>query len=148
MDSRGTSDVSTGNDIMMVGLVTQVITLFIFGLMSADVFLRIRSHRGEEFTPSALEMRSSIKFKGLLIALAVSYTTIFIRCIYRIAEMAGGWSNPIMQSQIPFIIFDGVMCVVAVLALNVWHPGFLFAQSYATVKAERMGATEVEMDGA
>lgn len=43
-----------------------------------------------------------------------------------------------MQDQVAFIILDGVMCVVAVAALNVYHPGFLFEQSYATLKAEGM----------
>lgn len=56
--------------------------------------------------------------------------------------MAGGWKNPIMQDQVAFIILDGVMCVIAVVALNVFHPGFLFEQSYATLKAEGMQYSE------
>ncbi|KUJ12280.1 RTA1-domain-containing protein [Mollisia scopiformis] len=144
MAAGGGNSVTIGNDVMMVGLVSQVVTLAIFGLMAVDVFFRVRRHRGQ-FAPSAEALRASKQFKGFLIAVGVAYCTIFIRCVYRIAEMAGGWSNPIMQDQIAFIILDGAMCVVAVVALNVFHPGFLFRQSYATIKAEKMQSENMVM---
>jgi len=97
---------SIGNDIMMVGLATQVITLAAFGLMSLDIFLRIRRFPGN-LGRSASSLRGKKRFKGLLVAIAVSYTAIFARCVYRIVEMAGGWRNPIMQDELAFIICDG-----------------------------------------
>ncbi len=51
-----------------------------------------------------------------------------------------------MQNQIAFIILDGVMCVIAVVALNVFHPGFLFKQSYATLKAENLRSVDMAME--
>jgi RTA1 like protein len=96
-----------GNNIMMVGLASQVVTLAAFGLMSLDVYLRIRKYQGA-FNDTTNALRSSRRFKGLLVSLVVAYTTIFIRCIYRIAEMAGGWQNKIMQNQPAFIALDGV----------------------------------------
>jgi hypothetical protein len=92
---------------MMVGLSSQVATLVVFGVMAVDVFFRIRKHRGS-FNPSATAMRNSKRFKGLLIAIVVAYCTILLRCIYRIAEMAGGWRNPIMQDQVAFIVLDSL----------------------------------------
>lgn len=96
-----------GNDIMMVGLASQVITLAVFGLMSLDVLLRIRKFRGG-FNESTNYLRNSKRFRGLLVVLVVAYVTISIRCVYRIAEMAGGWKNPIMQNEPAFIVLDGV----------------------------------------
>lgn len=104
--SQATSP-SVGNDVMMVGLVSQVVTLAIFGLMAIDVFFRIRKFRGE-FNESTIALRQSGRFRNFLIAFAMAYTTIFIRCAYRIAEMSGGWRNPIMQDQTLFIVLDGV----------------------------------------
>lgn len=49
-----------------------------------------------------------------------------------------------MENQIAFVIFDGVMCAIAVLAMNFFHPGFLFKQSYTAFKAENM-ERETEM---
>lgn len=131
---------------MMVGLVTQVVTLGIFGAMATDVYLRIRKNHAE-LNHSTQVLRNSKRFKGMIAALVVAYLCISIRCIYRIAEMAGGWGNPIMKDEPAFVVLDGFMCVVAVLALNIFHPGFLFKESYATVKAESMDVEtqQVEM---
>ncbi|CAG8975696.1 hypothetical protein HYALB_00007900 [Hymenoscyphus albidus] len=137
--SRGTKP-AVGNNIMMVGLCSQVATLGIFGLMAIDVFFKIRSYR-DQFNASTIALRSSKRYKGLLGAIVIAYSTITIRCIYRIAEMAGGWRNPIMQDENAFIALDGCMCLIASLAMNIWHPGFLFKQSYATIKTESLPIT-------
>ena len=34
------------------------------------------------------------------------------------------------------------MCIIAVLVLNIFHPGFLFKQSYATLKFESSAVVE------
>jgi len=141
--ASGASTGTLGNDIMMVGLASQVVTLAVFGLMSLDVLFRIRKFRGE-FNENTNILRNSRRYKGLLVALTVAYITISIRCIYRIAEMAGGWENPIMQNETAFIVLDGVMCVIAVFSLNIFHPGFLFQQSYAIVKMESSASAETE----
>jgi hypothetical protein len=138
------SSSNIGNDVILVGLVSQVITLSIFGLLAIDVWVRIMKHK-RDFSPTAKEVHDSRHFKGLLGAILVAYLFILIRCVYRIPEMSGGWSNPIMQNQILFIILDGVMCVVAALVLNVFHPGMLFKQSYATTKTEGNESSEMQM---
>lgn len=91
---------------MMVGLVSQVVTLAVFGIMATDVFFRIRKFRGE-FNESTNALRHSRRFKYFLVAFVTAYITIFIRCAYRIAEMSGGWRNPIMQNEVLFIVLDG-----------------------------------------
>lgn len=97
----------TGNDVMMVGLIFQVVTLAVFGAMVVDVFLRIRQFPGR-FNESTENLRGSDRYKRFLVAFGVAYITIFIRCVYRVAEMAGGWKNPIMQDQAGFIALDTV----------------------------------------
>ena len=128
---------------MMLGLVSQVVTLGVFGAMAADVYFRIRKFRGE-FNFSTIELRGSKRFHYFLIATIVAYACISIRCVYRIAEMAGGWRNKIMENEVAFIILDSIMCAIVVLAMNFFHPGFLFKQSYATLKSEQM-EPETEM---
>jgi hypothetical protein len=140
--SSGTH-INLGNDVMMVGLVFQVVTLGVFGALAADVYFRVRKYRGE-LNDSTKELRSSGRFKYFLIATIIAYACISVRCVYRIAEMAGGWRNKIMENEPAFIVLDGVMCAVAVLVMNFFHPGFLFKQSYATLNAERM-EPELEM---
>ncbi|KAH1291181.1 hypothetical protein KXX11_000217 [Aspergillus fumigatus] len=40
--------------------------------------------------------------------------------------MAGGWGNPLMQKENEFLVLDGMMIALAVLALTVLHPGYFF----------------------
>lgn len=71
---------------MMFGIAFQVATLFVFGFLAIDFSLRIRKQSGA-INGSTTTLRSSKKFKGVLGALIVAYSTILLRCIYRIAEM-------------------------------------------------------------
>ncbi|KAL5343642.1 hypothetical protein BJX70DRAFT_385402 [Aspergillus crustosus] len=54
--------------------------------------------------------------------------TAYARCVYRIAEMAGGRRNPIMQDEVGFIVLESVMCAIAVVALCITHPAYCFQQ--------------------
>jgi hypothetical protein len=46
----------------------------------------------------------------------------------RIAEMAGGWGNKIMQDEPSFLVLDSSLMVVTVYLLTVFHPGLYFPQ--------------------
>ena len=98
---------ATGNDLMMAGISFQVVTLFAFGaLASLYCFRLLRSKT--PLSPSAESVKRSIGFQLFAGGFLFAFLTIFIRCVYRIAEMAGGWRNPIMQSEIDFIVLDSV----------------------------------------
>lgn len=49
-------------------------------------------------------------------------------CFLRIAEMAGGWGNHIMQDEISFLILDSTLILVATYLLTIFHPGLFFPQ--------------------
>jgi hypothetical protein len=120
---------------MQAGITFQVVTLLIFGLLSLELYIRytrsspisISKHTGIQSTTS--QPQPTPHLKKSILALMIAYFAILIRCIYRIAEMAGGWRNPIMQNQTAFVVCDGVMCVVACVVLNVFHPGEIFGMS-------------------
>ena len=61
-----------------------------------------------QLNPVTTELRRSVYFKGMVVAIAVASTTIFVRCIYSVAEMAGEWRNFLMQDQALFIVLDSV----------------------------------------
>ncbi len=121
----GSSMQNTGNDLMMAGIVWQVFTLLAFGILVTDYTLRARS-RSAEFTPSATKVLGDPKFKIFVAGLCLAYITIFTRCVFRIGEMAGGWSNSIMQDETDFIVLDGVMITIATICLTGFHPGWMF----------------------
>lgn len=131
---------------MEAGIIFQVITLLIFGALALELYIHYKrdlstssstpkSTRNEIPFPSPTSQPTLQSYdKGLkraVLAVVVAYFAILIRCIYRIAEMAGGLRNPVMRNEAAFVVFDGVMCVAACVMLNVFHPGEMFGKSKA-----------------
>ena len=81
-------------------------------------------------------------FKGFLGALALATIGIFWRSVYRVAELAQGWDGALIRRQDLFIAFEGVMVIIAVLALNVFHPAVCFGSKVQKANEEHteMGA--------
>lgn len=51
---------------------------------------------------------------------------IYIRSVYRIVELQGGFSGKVANDQASFMVLEGPMIILAVLALTVSHPGRVF----------------------
>ncbi|RMX73641.1 hypothetical protein D0869_13399 [Hortaea werneckii] len=120
---------AAGDNIMITGLVTQVFTLVVFGLLAADYGVAVYRHR-DELNPATVELRQSLRFKLFVVALWIAFLGILIRCTYRVAELAGGWvDNPILRNQGLFIGLDSVAVAIAAVILNIFHPGYCFPSS-------------------
>ncbi|KAJ4285984.1 hypothetical protein N0V88_008171 [Collariella sp. IMI 366227] len=141
-----------GNRTIMAGIVLQVIVLGFFGLMAGDYLFRVGRYfkRG----PVESEYRAGAalwvdkKFRMFIWAMGFAYAALMIRCAYRIAEMAGGWGNHIMQDEPSFIVLESFMVLIACVVLAVFSPGFFFPQmSHKAEVAEEKG-TQTESDSA
>jgi hypothetical protein len=100
-------DLAAASDIIIAGLSFQVFTMVMFGVMSGVFFLRVAQNRGG-LKSETDELRGSPKFRGFLVSLALAYTTVLIRCIFRVAAFAGGWGNALALNQTDFIVLDTV----------------------------------------
>ncbi|KAH7369216.1 RTA1 like protein [Plectosphaerella cucumerina] len=142
-----------GNRAIIAGVALQVVVLLAFGVLGVDYWVRLRKWvravdaaggvlegEDEEMTRRAMKLYREPRFRKFSYAIAGAFAAILTRCIYRIAEMAGGWGNHIMQDEISFIILDSVLILVAVTLLTVFHPG-LFFPAMAT-GAKRKGGEE------
>lgn len=105
--AKSPSKQKLGNDLMMAGIVWQVVTLLVFAILVGDYFSRLNARRGQ-MGPTANTIIKDLKFRLFAISLLIAFLAIFTRCVYRIAEMAKGWKNPIMQNETDFIVLDGV----------------------------------------
>ena len=56
--------------------------------------------------------------------------SIFIRCIYRVVELAQGFEGKIANEQVPFMILEGPMIMIAVLLMTFFHQGLVFRGGY------------------
>ena len=96
-----------GTNLMISGIVWQVATLIVFAGIVIDYI--VRTSRAWDQVPSdANIVASKTSFKLFAAGVVVAFLTIFCRCVYRIAEMVGGWANPIMRDQVGFVIAEGL----------------------------------------
>ncbi|PQE22177.1 sphingoid long-chain base transporter RSB1 protein [Rutstroemia sp. NJR-2017a WRK4] len=140
-DNEGLRD--KGTDLMIAGIVWQVATLIFFAALVIDYFVRTRSS-WEAVPADAKAVAARRPFTLFCLGVTVAFVTIFGRCLYRIAEMVGGWANPIMRDEAGFVVMEGFMIVIAVLCLTVFHPGYCFPQITEKSRAIEVGVEEVQ----
>lgn len=100
------SKLTLGSNLMMAGIVWQVVNLLVFfgavGQFFRDVYLNRRS-----LSESSRALARNMRFRLFLAAVSTATLAVFIRCVFRIAEMAHGWANPIMRNEVEFMVLDG-----------------------------------------
>lgn len=111
-----------GVHIMVAGLAFQVFSLFAFGSLCLDFYFRLRS-RSEHFNSDFHAIRSRRSHQHFLITLSLAATFVFIRCIFRCAELSGGFNGSLANSEVSFMLLEGVMIILATSCLTYWHPG-------------------------
>ncbi|KAK3367758.1 RTA1 like protein [Podospora didyma] len=118
-----------GNRTIIAGIVLQVVVLMAFGLLSADFLFRAsKEFKGGNSTTNrqGAALWANKKFRIFLYAMIGAYTCFLVRCIYRIAEMAGGWGNHIMQDEPSFIVLESFMVLIGSGLLAAFPPGIFF----------------------
>jgi len=96
---------NAGVNIMIAGLVSQIFTLMVFAGLAAEYAIQCW-RKPHELNPGCIELVKSAKFRLCVAAVTLAFIAIYVRCCYRVAEMAKGWGNPIMRKEDGFIICD------------------------------------------
>jgi len=119
-----------GTDIMIAGIVWQVITLLVFGICAG--WYVVKRHRaakqGHRLSEQARRTIKDLKFRLFAVGVVTAFLAVFLRCVYRIAEMAQGWANEIQRDEISYMVFEGAMIAYATMVQTVFHPGYCFPQ--------------------
>jgi hypothetical protein len=130
------SSLSVGDDVIIAGLSSQVGTLFIFMCIAADFALTVRRRRkqlGDEVAlaqePHLVAIRGSKMFYFFPYALGLSTILIFWRCCYRVAELNQRFTGSVTYKQHLFIGFEGVLMVLIVGALAIFHPALCLGEA-------------------
>lgn len=136
---------NTGVNVMIAGLALQVVSLVFFLACALDYTYRV-SQKG--FFPATAAMQSR-RWKGFLISeyprtrglravadafaiigLTIATIAIFIRSVFRVAELRDGFSSELAGNEVAFMILEGAMIVVATICLTVFHPGYCLGVSW------------------
>ena len=97
----------------------------IFGYCLAEYTVRTY-HRRDQISSQGRALLHKTSFRCFVFAIIVAFLGIYARCVYRIPELTGGWRSELMQEEVEFIVLEGVMIVLSVLVLTVFHPGYCF----------------------
>jgi len=147
-DKRGSDQ---GVRVMIAGLISQVITMALFLGLWADFVIRHRRARGRTTIKlgmyEALEASNSFKWFQwskcsntdslpamlTLLGLSVATVFIFVRCVYRVAELWEGFGGHLANHEASFMVFEGPMVILAVASLTWFHPGRVFGNLWGPV---------------
>ena len=128
----------------------QVASLFGFSMCSLEFLLRAH-RRSSERNPLHADLYNSKKFKLFLAGelllshfhlqqiltntgLMFSATTLFTRTVFRSVELSEGFGGHLANSEVQFMILDGVMVILACLSLSILHPGIGFGNKWGDAK--------------
>ncbi|KAF8161965.1 RTA1 like protein-domain-containing protein [Mycena galopus ATCC 62051] len=111
-----------GANVMLGGIGFQFAVIIIFSILALDFtqrYIRDRPVR-KSGSPRGVFVP---RLKIMLAALGFSTTVLFIRSVYRLIELAGGWDGRIILTEVYFNVLDGGMVTLAIFTLNFVHPG-------------------------
>ncbi|KAG8954528.1 hypothetical protein FRC03_011468 [Tulasnella sp. 419] len=134
-----------GANIMVGGIIVQMAAITIYALLAIEYFIRVYRNRplrarsqtdvteGASVEKDQYSAMANVtpKIRLMIIGLAISTVFIYVRSVYRTIELLDGWNGSIISNQLLFNLLDGMPIVVAMVSLNVFHPGFLLPRPHS-----------------
>jgi hypothetical protein len=115
-----------GINIMVAGVGWQVASLGIFAILCAEYGRRVYCSSESQRNPDFALLRKTFRFKAFLWTLGLATLAIFVRSVFRCAELRAGFHGKLANQQITFMVLEGAMIVSASILLTVFHPGLSF----------------------
>ncbi|BCR91840.1 RTA1 domain-containing protein [Aspergillus chevalieri] len=112
--AKGSQD--TGNNIIIGGLIVQIIFFGFFVICSIVFQARITSH------PTAESVADCVPWRKHLYALYATSILILIRSIFRVAEYVQGNDGYLLSTEVFIYIFDATLMFLVMLVFIIIHP--------------------------
>ncbi|OQU96178.1 hypothetical protein CLAIMM_02292 [Cladophialophora immunda] len=112
----------TGVNLMIAGLASQVASTTVFCGLCLQIVFFVHMRPGL-INRNSSALRRTLAFKLFLLAIVIATVAILIRCSFRVAELSKGFGSDLANDQAMFMVLDGMMMALAVLALSIGHPG-------------------------
>ena len=117
MSSGTPSNVSLGENIIIAGLVIQLLFFGFFILVS------VLFHRRMGRQPTAASLSTTIPWPKHLYALYISSILVMTRSIFRVIENIQGSEGELLRREFYLYIFDATLMWLLMVGLNIVHPG-------------------------
>lgn len=128
-------DQNAGPGIVLGGMVAQLVVIIAFVGYIVDYLVRYHNDspareepvgvRVSGFADSPARGRYTGKLKTMTCALGFVNVCLFIRTIYRLVELSDSPNGGVIHNELALSVFDGSLMLLALHALNVFHPGAL-----------------------
>ncbi|CEP65007.1 RTA1 domain-containing protein LALA0_S16e00540g [Lachancea lanzarotensis] len=141
----------TGDHVFVAGLAFQVASMSVFLLLWFHLLYQIFMVTRLEHTATRRPARALLHVNQLEIdykycreyecvrvrprrwvfiyfphALTIAVLLVYVRCIYRVVELAQGWGGYLITHEVYLVILDALMISLATAIMTVFHPGFAF----------------------
>ncbi|KAI2149589.1 Envelope glycoprotein gp160 [Ophidiomyces ophidiicola] len=108
--SQQYKDPKPGTSVMVAGLAFQVFSLLVFILLILEFVWRARRIQSKEFSEESSNEDSCNGGRMLarfVIPFCLAILCIFIRCVFRVAELSNGWTGDLIKHEDTFIALEG-----------------------------------------
>ncbi|SCV06156.1 LANO_0H23332g1_1 [Lachancea nothofagi CBS 11611] len=161
------TDTATGDHIFVAGLAFQVASMSVFLVLWFHLLYQIfvvsrMEHTGASkpswslvhVSQQDIDYKYRPKFEFLRIhpkrwvfnyfgyALTAAVLLVYVRCIYRVVELAEGWHGDLITHEVYFIILDALMMSMATTLMTVFYPGFAFKGRTVKIPIEKGSESE------
>ncbi|KAH8832017.1 RTA1-like protein [Flagelloscypha sp. PMI_526] len=116
-------DPTNGGHVMLAGISFQFAAISIFCLVTGEYVWRWTTFRPLRASDAAEGGKMVRNVRFLVYALCFNTVWLYIRAIYRLAELVDGWTGHIIRTEWYFIVFEGIPIVFALWTWNFVHPG-------------------------
>ncbi|KAG7896389.1 hypothetical protein KL908_000903 [Ogataea polymorpha] len=122
-----------GADIMVGGLAFQVFSIALFQFFWYIFLFRCyrsyRKHGDDSFDPQYASVRKRQVFLVYIGFISLAVIFVFIRSIYRLIELAQGFSGHLAVTEIYFFILEALMMALAICLMLITYPGAVYGRN-------------------
>ncbi|RLV95647.1 Sphingoid long-chain base transporter RSB1 [Spathaspora sp. JA1] len=95
-------------------------------------------HLEKNYNPKFASIRQRKLFDWMPLAMTVAVVVIYIRCVYRVVELAQGFHGFLIEHEVFLMVLDALMIAIAGLIFIPFHPVWIFGKEnivkLATIK--------------
>ncbi|KAJ5721364.1 uncharacterized protein N7483_009298, partial [Penicillium malachiteum] len=123
--AKTSSKLKLGEDVIVVGLIVQIIFFGFFVVVSV-VF-----HKRMESNPTSAAMSTPVKWQQYMFVLYSASAMIMIRCLYRVIEYIQGSTGFLQSHEYFAYAFDTSLMLIVMLIFLIFHPSQITSQGRA-----------------
>ncbi|CDM34361.1 hypothetical protein DTO013E5_4886 [Penicillium roqueforti] len=114
--AKSASKLKLGEDVIIVGLIVQIIFFGFFVVVSVIFHKRMANY------PTSAAMATSVNWHRYMLVLYFASALIMTRCLYRVIEYIQGSTGFLQSHEYFAYIFDGALMLAVTIVFLVFHP--------------------------